>query len=111
MVVSLLAVAAGLVTASGTWAAPARADMVGDSFLAALNHAGVAYTDPATTIAMGESICPMLVQPGGTFATVASSMANNRGMSPVTAELFTVIAISQYCPAMMSPFLPNRRQT
>lgn len=101
-VVGVLAVCAGLVTGAATLAAPAHADAAGDSFLAALNNAGVGYNDPASTVALGQSICPMLVQPGGTFASVASSMGGNTGMSPPVAGLFTSIAISMFCPAMIS---------
>ena len=91
-----------LVAAATPLAAPARADAIGDSFLSALNNAGVGYGDPANTVALGQSICPMLAQPGGSFASVASSMAGNNGMSPMMAGMFTSIAISMFCPAMVS---------
>ena len=91
-----------LVGAATPLAAPARADAIGDSFLSALNNAGVGYGDPANTVALGQSICPMLAQPGGSFASVASGMAGNNGMSPPMAGLFTSIAISMFCPAMVS---------
>jgi hypothetical protein len=89
-----LAVSVGLVTAAATLAAPAQADPVSDSFLAALNNAGVSYNDPTSAVDLGQQICPMLVQPGGSFASVASNMAGNNGMSPMMAGLFTSIAIS-----------------
>ncbi|HZA09037.1 MAG TPA: DUF732 domain-containing protein [Mycobacterium sp.] len=95
-------VAAAMFAAPATLPARAHADTVGDSFLAALNNAGVGYGDPANTVALGQSVCPMLVQPGGTFATVASSMAGNNGIAPSLAGLFTSIAISMYCPSMVS---------
>ena len=116
MAVRLLAVSVGLITATATLAAPAHADTVSgaDSFLAALNNAGVAYNDPASTVELGQSICPLLVQPGATFATIASSVAGN-GMSAPLTGLFTSIAISTFCPAMMSSLangnLPNLLQT
>jgi hypothetical protein len=44
----------------------------------------------------------MLVQPGGSFATVASNMAGNNGITPAMSGLFTSIAISMYCPSVMS---------
>jgi Protein of unknown function (DUF732) len=50
---------------------------------------------------VGESICPMLAQPGGNFAAAAASVAN-RGMSPQMAKMFTTIAIQMYCPAEMA---------
>ena len=42
----------------------------------------------------------MLVEPGKSFASVASSVANN-GITPDMASFFTGIAISMYCPQMM----------
>ncbi|GAB5018201.1 hypothetical protein JHV675_49940 [Mycobacterium avium subsp. hominissuis] len=52
-------------------------------------------------MAVGESVCPMLSQPGGNFAAVASSVAG-RGMSPTMARMFTTIAIQTYCPQEMA---------
>jgi hypothetical protein len=104
MALRFLAVSVGLAAAAATFSAPAQADPVSDAFLSALNNAGVSYNDPATTVALGQSICPMLVQPGGNFATVASSMAGNNGISANMAGLFTSIAIGMYCPTMMSSF-------
>ena len=43
----------------------------------------------------------MLVEPGKTLASVASRVGNN-GISPDMAAFFTGIAISMYCPSMMS---------
>ena len=43
----------------------------------------------------------MLVEPGKSFASVAPASANN-GISPDMAAFFTGIAISMYCPSMMS---------
>jgi hypothetical protein len=102
--VRVLAVSVGIATAAATLAAPAQADPVGDAFLSALNNAGVNYNDPGNTVALGESICPMLVQPGGSFASAASSITGNTGMTPAIAGLFTSIAISMYCPSMVNSF-------
>ena len=95
------AVVAGLITAAAMSAAPARADSDDDAFLGALNSAGVTYNDPASTVALGRAVCPMLVEPGKTLASVASRVGNN-GISPDMAAFFTGIAISMYCPSMMS---------
>ncbi|MCW2655024.1 MAG: hypothetical protein JWR32_6000 [Mycobacterium sp.] len=91
----------GVVTALAASAAPAHADTTQDSFLNTLNNAGVGYNDPGAAVAMGQSICPMLAQPGGSFASVASGVAGN-GMSPAMSGMFTSIAISMFCPAMMT---------
>lgn len=112
LVATIAALAAGLVLA-----APAQADPVippipgipavpanqnDDSFLNALNNAGVGYNDPGAAVQMGQDVCPMLVEPGKNFASVASQMRGNNGMSPEMASFFTGIAISMYCPQMMS---------
>ena len=82
-------------------AGPANADPTADNnFLGALTNAGIGYSDPASTEQLGQSICPMLVEPGKNFASVASTVANN-GVSPGVASFFTGIAISMYCPQMM----------
>ena len=98
----LSAASVGVITAAAVSATPARADTLGDSFLGALTNAGVGYNDPANTVALGQSVCPMLAQPGGTFASAASSVTGSGGMSPQMAGLFTSIAISMFCPAMVS---------
>jgi Protein of unknown function (DUF732) len=46
-------------------------------------------------------VCPMLVEPGKSVASVYSRVANN-GIPPEMAAFFTGIAISMYCPQMMS---------
>lgn len=89
--------AAGVLTA-----APANADPVDDSFLSALNNAGVGYNDPATAVNLGQQVCPMLVEPGKNFASVATKLRGDGGLSPEMASFFAGIAISMYCPQMMS---------
>jgi Protein of unknown function (DUF732) len=96
-----LILAAGLMTAAATVAAPVQADTIDTSFLNALTNAGVGFNDPAATVSLGQSVCPMLVEPGKSFASVYSRVANN-GISPEMAAFFTGIAISMYCPQMMS---------
>jgi Protein of unknown function (DUF732) len=97
----VLTLTIGLTAAAATFAAPAHADTIDDSFLSALTGAGIAYNDPANTVALGEAICPMLVEPGKSLASVYSRVANN-GIPPDMAAFFTGIAISMYCPQMMS---------
>jgi hypothetical protein len=55
-------------------------------------------------MAVGESICPMIAQPGGSFAAAASGVARH-GMSPQAARMFTTIAIRTYCPEQMANLL------
>lgn len=95
-----MALSVGIVVAAS--APPARADTVGDGFLSVLTNSGVSVADPNMAVSMAQSICPMLVKPGGSFAAVASQMGGTNGVSPGMANLFTSIAISMYCPSMMA---------
>lgn len=99
--IRLLAAAAGLLTVAAAFAAPAKAAGSDDDFIDALNHAHIDFGEPGNAMAVGQSICPMLSKPGGTFAGAASSVAG-RGMSPQMASLFTTIAIQTYCPEEMA---------
>lgn len=99
--IRLLAAAAGLLTVASAFAAPAGANGNGDDFIDALNHAGIDFGEPGNAMSVGESVCPMLSEPGGNFAAVASSVAG-RGMSPTMARMFTTIAIQTYCPEEMA---------
>ncbi|HEU0191798.1 MAG TPA: DUF732 domain-containing protein [Mycobacterium sp.] len=100
--VALLAVTVGA-------ACPALADGIDDSFLSALNNAGFNVGNPADTVALGQSVCPMLEQSTPALAGPASSVANavsgitgQSDMSPEMAEMFLDIAVPVYCPQMMS---------
>jgi len=86
-----------LITVATAFSAPGDADPSDDNFIDALSHAGIEYGEPGNAMAIGQSICPMLAQPGGSFAAAASGVANH-GMSPQMAQLFTTIAIQTYCP-------------
>lgn len=89
-------------------AAPVRADMRGNAFLMALSNAGITYPHPASALALGQSVCPMLVMPGQTFDTVAAEMARRSGLGYDSAGLFTIVAIANFCPAVIAPLLQNR---
>jgi hypothetical protein len=83
-------------------AAPASADPSTDnSFLNALTSAGIGFNDPNSTEQLGQSICPMLVEPGKNLAQVYSTVSN-KGINPDMAAFFTGIAIQMYCPSMMT---------
>jgi len=98
---TLTAALVGVATAV-TLAAPASADPITDNnFLGALTNAGIGYNDPASTEQLGQSICPMLVEPGKNMASIYSTVSNN-GINPAMASFFTGIAISMYCPSMMT---------
>ena len=101
LTIRLLAAAAGLLTAAAAFAAPAEADPVDDNFLDALNHAGVEFGQPGNAMAVGESICPMIAEPGGNVAAAVQRVRAN-GLSPGMAQMFTTIAIQTYCPMEMA---------
>lgn len=50
---TLLALLAGVFGGAASCAAPIQADMMGNAFLTALTNAGIAYDQPATTVALG----------------------------------------------------------
>ena len=103
-----VALTAGLAAAAAALAAPIRADIMGNTFLAALTNAGVPYSEPAAATALGESVCPMLFEPGGSFDAIAARVADNSGISHEAAGAFTLIAIATYCPAILGPLLSNQ---
>ncbi|CQD13611.1 lipoprotein LprJ [Mycobacterium lentiflavum] len=103
-----MALTTALIAGAATMAAPIRADMAGNTFLSALTNAGIAVTQPATTLAQGQSVCPMLIQPGGSFDSVVSEVATGSGMTEKNAGIFTIIAIGTFCPAMIAPLVPDR---
>ncbi|BBX61297.1 hypothetical protein MSAS_04710 [Mycobacterium saskatchewanense] len=89
-------------------APPVHADLMGNAFLRALTNAGVPVSQPDTTMALGQRVCPLLVAPGGSFDAVVASTADAAGMSESAAGAFTVVAIATYCPAVLAPLLSNR---
>ncbi|WP_156689512.1 DUF732 domain-containing protein [Mycobacterium sp. Marseille-P9652] len=102
LTIRLLAAAAFLLTVAAAFGAPAKADPITDDhFIDALNHAGIDFGEPGNAMAVGQSICPMLAEPGGNFAEAAASVTH-RGLSPGMAKMFTTIAIQMYCPQEMA---------
>jgi Protein of unknown function (DUF732) len=95
-----LAVAAGVVAAAATLPALAHAD----PSTTALGGTGTgnngALTDKIAGI--GQSICPSLVKPGATLASVTSKLSGNSGLSPGIAEMVAGMAIQMECPGVMT---------
>jgi hypothetical protein len=104
LAVRLLLGAGCLIAAAAMFSAPVEADPHDDDFIDALSHAGIEYGEPGNAMAVGQSICPMLAQPGGSFAAAASGVSH-RGMSPQMAQMFTTIAIQTYCPEEVANIL------
>jgi hypothetical protein len=107
-VLRVVGVSAGVAGLTAALAAPVHADLMGNAFLRALTNAGIPVSQPDSTMALGQSVCPMLVEPGGSFDSVISAMAGGGGMSHDVAGVFTVIAIATYCPAVLAPLLSDR---
>jgi hypothetical protein len=97
-----IAISAGLMVASAALAAPAQADPVTDDFLSSLTNSGLTGIDPGTAVSVGQSVCPMLSEPGQNLANVASSVSDAIGRPLGPATMFTGIAISLFCPAAVS---------
>jgi hypothetical protein len=82
-------------------AAPASADSTTD-FINSLGSAGLGVGNPTQAADLGQSVCPMLSQPGQDLADTAAKVADAGGMSLGPATMFTGLAISAFCPGAMS---------
>src|SRR5277367_1495530 len=96
------ALALGCTAATMLFAAPAQADPTSDSFIDALTQAGVGMADSDDAVALGQSVCPMMSEPGQNMADAASKVADVAGMPIGPATLFTGLAISTFCPGVVS---------
>jgi hypothetical protein len=97
-----LAVSAGLIAGATFLATPAQADPGADAFVGALSSAGLGGIDPATAVSVGQSVCPMLSEPGQQMADVAAGVSDALGRPLGPATMFTGIAISMFCPAAVT---------
>jgi hypothetical protein len=84
-----LVVTVGVLTAGATAPAPGHADPPIGSVTSSLTG-------------IGQSICPMLVKPGATLASVVSQFSGKSGLSPGMAGLVASMAIQMECPGMMA---------
>ncbi|WNG90683.1 DUF732 domain-containing protein [Mycobacterium sp. ITM-2016-00318] len=100
--VRLITVFAGVTATASLLASPAQADPGTDAFLDAVTGAGLGgTTDPSNLVAVGQSVCPMLSEPGQTAADAAAEVADATGMSLGGANMFTSLAISFLCPRVL----------
>ncbi|WP_301147292.1 DUF732 domain-containing protein [Mycobacterium simiae] len=72
--------------------------------LSAVGLAGPAHADPPTgsLTAIGQSICPMLVKPGATLASIASQLSGSSGLPPGIVSMVAGMAIQSQCPGMIA---------
>ncbi|MCH9735392.1 MAG: DUF732 domain-containing protein [Actinomycetia bacterium] len=106
-VVAALVAWAALVSATMT-AAPAQADTGLDVFLRALDRYGLGSIDPATAARVGESVCPMLVEPGQNAADIAAGVSEALGRPIGLATIFTGLAIEAFCPRAVTALTDGR---
>jgi hypothetical protein len=99
-----LAVAAGILAAGATLPALAQADTSNDAITTALSGAGIGNNGSLsnTLAGLGQSICPSLVKPGATVASIASQLSGKTGLSATMAGLVTSMAIQMECPGVMT---------
>ncbi|MET0473043.1 MAG: DUF732 domain-containing protein [Mycobacterium sp.] len=94
-----LVVTLAIAAAAAMWPAHAHADVLGDT-----TTNGIGANGPlSTTLAgIGQSICPMLVKPGGTLASMATQMSGHDGLAPTIAGFVASTAIQAECPSWMT---------
>ena len=83
---------------------PAHADPGDDPAGSVLNGIGADGSNPISdAIAqMGQSICPMLVQPGSSLASNAAQVSGHGGAAPPIAGFLAGMAIRAQCPGFMT---------
>lgn len=97
-------VTAAILVAAVNWATPAHADPAGSSITSVLSTVGIGNNGPiSSTIAqVGQSFCPMFVQPGSSFASSAAQMGGGGGLGGPIAGFLAGQAIQAECPAFMT---------
>jgi hypothetical protein len=100
--VASLVLSAGLMGAAAAVATPAQADPASDMFLSALAGQGLSGLDSATAVSVGQSVCPMLVEPGQNLANVAADVSDRIGRPLGPATMFTGVAIQMFCPGAVA---------
>ncbi|MGJ6122870.1 DUF732 domain-containing protein [Mycolicibacterium sp. Y3] len=83
-------------------ATPAQADDGVDSFVSTLGSSGLGDIDPATAAQVGQSVCPMLADPGQQAADAAAHVADTLGQPLGPATMFTGLAIQAFCPGAVA---------
>jgi hypothetical protein len=82
----------------------AHADSAGDATAPVLNGVGIGNNGQVSgAIAqMGQSICPMLVKPGGSLASGAAQMSGHGGLEAPMAGFLAQMAIQSQCPGWIN---------
>jgi hypothetical protein len=97
-------VTAGVCAAALASIPAAHADSVGDAMAPVLNGVGIGNNGPVSDAIgqMGQSICPMLVKPGGSLASNAAQISGHGGLAPPVAGFLASMAIQAECPGFMT---------
>jgi hypothetical protein len=95
-------VSGGVMFAALMWPAPADADPLGPTPTLPSPTAANAGPIKTAVAEFGQSLCPMLVEPGSNLATNASQMQGNSGLTSTIAGVATGMAIQMECPAIMA---------
>jgi hypothetical protein len=82
----------------------AHADSIGDAMAPALNGVGIGNNGAvSSSIAqVGQSICPMLVKPGGSLASGAAQMTGHGGLEAPMVGFLAQMAIQSQCPGWIN---------
>ncbi len=99
-----LVVTLGIAAAAVMWPANAHADAATDSGASVLNGVGIGNNGPVSTAiaGAGQSMCPMLVQPGSQLVTMATQMSGQGGLAPTIAGWVATMVIQTQCPGWMT---------
>lgn len=101
MTAPVLAMTVGLTVGAVSVAAPAQAEPIDTTFVNAIENVGLNFDNPQTAMDLGRQACDSLSQPGQNAADVAAKIADSTGFSLGGASMFTGIAISMLCPAVV----------
>jgi hypothetical protein len=103
-VIRPLVITAGIVTAGAVSTAPAQADPPPGQITSMLNGAGFGNNGQMNNAlaGVGQSICPMLVQPGANLAQMAAQLSGSTGLPSNIAGMVASMAIQSQCPGFMS---------
>jgi hypothetical protein len=82
----------------------AHADAAGGAMAPVLNGVGIGNNGPVSSAIaqVGQSICPMLVKPGSSFASTAAQVSGHGGLAPPIAGFLVGMAIQSQCPSWMT---------
>lgn len=82
----------------------AHADSAGDAMAPVLNGAGIGNNGPVSGAIsqIGQSICPMLVKPGGSLASGAAQMSGHGGLEAPMVGFLAQMAIQSQCPGWIN---------